>query len=118
MLAFDDALCGAIGEYFDNSQEQMAARMVRYRGQGFGQLRFGRSEDRRGIGNKGICALEGVHACRSNKRLDIVGIGGEGEVEKAACLRNVVRGPTLMEPSQTLKIEIHRVGGRGLFRAS
>ena len=95
----------------------MAKRMVRYRGQGFGQLRFGRSEGG-WIGHKGICALESVHACRSNKRVDIVGIGGERAIEKAARLRDTVRCHTLIEPSQTLKIEVHRVGGRGLFRAS
>ena len=118
MLAFDDALCGAIGEYFDNSQEHMAARMVRHRGQGFGQLRFRRSEGCHGIGHKGICALESVHACRTNKRVDIVGIDGERAIEKASRLRDTVRGAALIEPSQTLKIEIHRVGGRRLFRAS
>ena len=30
----------------------------------------------------------------------------------------MVRGQTLIEPSQTLKIEVHRVGVRSLFRAS
>jgi hypothetical protein len=52
MFTFGDAVGRALGEYFDNSQEHMAARMVRYRGQGFGQLRFGRSEGRRGIGHE------------------------------------------------------------------
>ena len=64
------------------------------------------------------CAREHVRARRSNERVDIVGIGGERAIEKAARLRDIVRGPTLIEPSQTLKIEVHRVGGRGLFRAS
>ena len=57
-------------------------------------------------------------ARRSDERVDIVGIGDERAIEKAARLRNIVRGPTLIEPSQTLKIEVHRVGVRGLFRAS
>ena len=38
--------------------------------------------------------------------------------KKLARLRDIVRGQTLIEPSQTLKIEVHRVGGRRLFRAS
>ena len=118
MFTFGDALCGALREYVDKSQLHMCARMVRDRGQGFGQLRFGRSEGCRGIGHKGICALDRVRARRSNERVDIVGIGGERAIEKAARLRHIVRGRTLIEPSQTLKIEVHRVRVRGLFRAS
>ena len=67
---------------------------------------------------KRICALDHVRARRSNERVDIVGIGGERAIEKAARLRDIVRGQTLIEPSQTLKIEVHRVGVRSLFRAS
>src|SRR5271166_3379241 len=95
----------------------MAARMVRNRGQGFGQFRFSRSESRYGIGHKGICALGHIRARRSDERFDIVGIGGERAIEKAARLRDIVWSPTLIEPSQTLKIEVHRVGGRRLFGA-
>ena len=39
------------------------------------------------------CALDHVRARRSNERVDIVGIGGERAIEKAARLRNIVRGP-------------------------
>ena len=59
-----------------------------------------------------------IHARRSDERVDIVGIGGERAIEKAARLRNIVGGQALVEPSQTLKIEVHRVGVRRLFRAS
>ena len=38
--------------------------------------------------------------------------------KKLRACATVVRGQTLVEPSQTLKIEVHRVGVRGLFRAS
>ena len=38
-------------------------------------------------------------------------------IEEAASLRDIVRGHTLVEPSQTLKIEVHGVGVRSLFRA-
>ena len=65
-----------------------------------------------------MCALEHVRARRSDERVDIVGIGRERAIEKAARLRDIVGGQTLIEPSQTLKIEVHRVGGRGPFRAS
>jgi hypothetical protein len=52
-------------------------------------------------------------ARRSNERVDIVGIGGERAIEKAARARHSVGGRhTLVEPSQSLKIEVHRVGGR------
>ena len=53
-----------------------------------------------------------------NERVDIVGIGGERAIEKASRLPDIVGGPTLIVPSQTLKIEVHRVGARGLFRAT
>ena len=59
MLAFGDALRGALGEHLDKSQEHMRARMVRDRRQGLGQLRFGRGEGRPRIGHKGICAFDG-----------------------------------------------------------
>ena len=118
MFAFGDALRRALGENVDKSQQHMAARMVWDRRQRFVQFHFGRREGRHGIGHKRMCALAHVRACRSNKRLDIVGIGGERAIEKAARLRHILRGYTLIEPSQTLKIKVHRVGGRGLFRAS
>ena len=44
-------------------------RVVRDRGQGFGQFRFGRSEGHHGIGHKGICALNRVHSRRSAEPL-------------------------------------------------
>src|ERR1700677_538244 len=95
----------------------MRARMLRDRGQGLGQFRFGRRERRRAISHEEECALELVRASRSNERVDIVGVGGERTIEKAARVRNNVGGPTFIEPSQTLKMEVHRVGVWGLFRA-
>ncbi len=91
--------------------------MVRDRGQGFGQFRFRRRKGSHGIAHNDIYALDNVGARRSNERVDIVRIDGERAIEKAARLRHIVRGPTLIEPSQTLKIEVHRVGGRRLFGA-
>src|ERR1700722_1415914 len=88
------------------------------RRQGCVQLRFGCRKGRNTIGRKEKCAFDYVRACRSNERGNIVGIGGESEVEKSASLRNVVGGYTPIEPSQTLKIEVHRVGGWSPFRAS
>ena len=107
MLTFGDALRSALGHYVDKSQVQMAERMVRDRGQGFGQLRFGRREGRHGIGDKEICALDRVRARRPNECVDIAGIGGERAIEKAARLREIVGGHTFVEPCQTLKIEVH-----------
>ena len=117
MFTFGDAFCRALGENVDNSQHYMATRMVRHRRQGSGQFRFGGREGRYGIGHKKRCALDHVRTGRSNERLDIVGIGGERTIEKVASLRSMVGRLTLIEPSQTLKIEVHRVGARGLFRA-
>src|SRR5208337_2599400 len=92
--------------------------MVRDRRQGFGQLRFGGGEGRFGVGYKGICARDRVRKRRLNERVDVAGIGGERAVEKAVRLCDMIRGYTLIEPSHTLKIEVHRVGVRSLFRAS
>ena len=55
---------------------------------------------------------------RSDERVDIAGVGGKRAIEKAARLRHIVRDQTLVEPSDTLKIEVHRVGVRRLFRPS
>src|SRR5271165_4618860 len=96
----------------------MCARMIWNRGQGFGQLRVGRFERRPGTACKQKCGVDHVRTRRSNERVNISGIGGERTIKKASRLRNVVRGKTLIEPSQTLKIEVHRVGGRRPFGAS
>ena len=118
VLAFGDALRSAPGEYVDNSQQQMCARMIWNRRQGFGQLRFGPFERRLGTAYKQKCALDRIRASRSNKRVNIVGTGRQRTIEEAARLRHIVGGKTLVEPSQTLKMEVHRVGVRRLFRAS
>src|SRR5208337_3571842 len=104
MFTFGDALRGALGEYFDKSQVHMATCMVWDRRQGFGQLRFGRSEGRLGIGHKGSSARDRDRDRRSDERVDIVGIGGQRAIEEAARLREIVGGQTLVVPSQTLKI--------------
>ena len=59
----------------------MANRVVRDRRQGFGQLCFGRTKRRHGIGRKGIYALDRLGACQSNPRVDVVGIGEERAFE-------------------------------------
>jgi hypothetical protein len=118
VLTFGDALCGALGQYVDKSQQPMAARMVRDRRQGSGQLSLGRRERRRAIVHKEMCAFNYVRCRRSNERVDIVGIGNERAIAKAARLRQIVRGSAFIVPSQPLKIKVHRVGGRRLFRAS
>src|SRR5271163_3588999 len=81
----------------------MATRMVRNRRQGSGQLRFGRSEDRREVGHKEIGGREYLSARRSNERVDIIGIGGERAIEKAARLREIVRAHTPVEPRPNLE---------------
>jgi hypothetical protein len=114
MVAFYDALCGAVSAYVDISQKHMARRMVRDGRQSLGQFRFGRH----GIAHKETCALERVRTRQSNERVDIAGVGGVGAIERAARSHEIVRGHTFIEPSQALKIEVHRVGIRSLFRAA
>jgi hypothetical protein len=92
MFAFGDALCSALGHYVDESQLQMGTRMVRDRRRDFGQLRFGRREGRHRIGHKQKCAGDRVRGPRSDERVDIVGIGGERAIEKAARSRDIERG--------------------------
>ena len=71
-----------------------------------------------GSATKAIAPSTASTRCRSDERLDIVGIGGKRAIEEAARLRQIVGGQTLIEPSQTLKIEVHRVGVRRPFGAS
>ena len=92
MLTFGDALSRALGQYLDKSQKHMGGRVVRDQRQGFGQFRFGRREGGDGIGHKGHSALDDVHARRSHERVDIVGVGQQRPIEKAARLHQIVRG--------------------------
>ena len=91
MFTFGDALRSTLGPYVDNSQVQMRTGVVGDSRQGCGQLRFARREGRHGIGHKRICALDRIRPCRSDERVDIIGVGGECAVEKAARLRNITR---------------------------
>jgi hypothetical protein len=118
VFKFGDALCRALGSYVDKSQRHVCTRMVWNRRRGFGQLCLGRREGRRGIAHRQICAVGHVRPRRSNERLDIVGIGRERPIEKAARLGKTIGGEALIELGQTLKVEIHRVGVRDLFRTS
>ena len=95
----------------------MATRMVWDQGQGSGQLRFGRWEGRDRIRHERVCTFDRVRERRTNERVDIVGISGQRPIEEAARLREMVRDHTFIEPSHPLKIEVHRVGIRGLFGA-
>ena len=52
MLAFGDALDGALRQDLDVAEKRMAAGVVRERRQSSGQLRFGGREGRAGIGHK------------------------------------------------------------------
>ena len=96
----------------------MALRMVGDRGEGYGQFRFGRRQGRHRIGHKQKSGRARLRARRLDERVDIVGIGQQRAVEKAARLGDIVRGQTLIEPSQTLKLEVHRVRGWSLLRPS
>jgi hypothetical protein len=86
MFEFSDAPRSALGIHLDIPQQRMAARVVGDRGQGFGQLRFGRGKRRRSIGRQELYAFNCVRGRRSNERLDIVGIGGQRAIKKAARL--------------------------------
>src|SRR6516164_5251991 len=73
MFTFGDALRSALGVDVDNSQQQMCARMIWNRGQGFGQIRFGRFERRLGTAYKQKWAVDNVRTRRSNERVNISG---------------------------------------------
>ena len=118
MLTFGYALCPTLGANLDKSQIHMGARMVRDQCQGLGQFRLRPGEGRRGIGHNEIRAFDHVRARQFDERVDISGIGNERAIEKTMRSRDIVRGLTLVDPSETLKIEVHRVGVRRLFRAS
>jgi hypothetical protein len=47
----------------------------------------------------------------------LLGSAESARSKKPRACTHIVRGPTFIEPSQTLKREVHRVGGRGLFGA-
>src|ERR1700722_14964691 len=79
---------------------------------------FSRREGRGGIGHEEIYALDRVRARRSYERFDVAGVGDKRAIETNVRLRHVLRRVTPVEPGHTLKIEIHRVRGRRLFRAS
>ncbi len=53
-----------------------------------------------------------------NRRINIVRIDGERTRKKAARLRHVVWGQTLVEPSHALEIKLRGIRGRGPFRAA
>ena len=75
VFAFGDARCRPLCENVDASQALMCTRVVGDRGQGFGQLCFGRRKGRLGISHKEIRAFNRVHARQCNERLNIVGVG-------------------------------------------
>ena len=116
--AFSDRPLRRVGVDLDNAQAHMGGACLETDDRALSQLRFGRREGRRRISHKKKCAFDYVRARRSNERVDIVGIGGERAIEKAARPRQIVRGPSSIPASQTLKIEVRRVGVRGLFRTS
>ena len=118
MLTFGDALCSVLGQHVGQSQEQMRTRMVRNRRQSFGQFPFGRRQGRDGIFNEEKYSLDQIRACRSNERIDIAGVGGERAIIEASRPRDIVGGIPFVEPGQALEIEAHRIGARGLLRAS
>src|ERR1700729_527574 len=47
--------------------------------------------------------------------MDIVWIRGERTIKKAARLRDMARGSAAMDPRQTLKKQVHRIGIGRLF---
>ena len=75
MFTFGDALGSALGQNVDKPQPRVAKRVVGNGRQGYGQLGLCRSEGCDGIGDKGQRGLYQVHESRSDKRLDIAGVG-------------------------------------------
>ena len=96
----------------------MAARMVRDRRQGLHQFHFGRREGRGRIGPEEIDAIDRVRSRRSHKRIDIAGVSNQRAIETPVRFHHILRGVPLIDPGHALKIEVHRIGVRRLFRAS
>ena len=70
--------------------KRMAKGVVRDRKRCSSQLRFGRREGRQAISDKEMYAFGRVRPRRPNQRVDIVRIGQERTLEKAARLLDVV----------------------------
>ena len=116
MSAVSDPLCRALGDYLDTSQEHGQGHDL---GQtkGLDQPRFGLREGRRRISHKDKARRHEVRARRSNERVDIVGIGGERAIEKAARSRQIVGVPPY-SATPYLENRDPSIGVRGPFRAS
>ena len=50
-----------------------------------------------------------------NRRVDIVGIGNERAIEKAARLRKIGKGSDVVGAGEACEVVVHQVGGQGLF---
>src|SRR5271155_2691429 len=96
----------------------MAARMVRDRRQSLNQFRFGSCKGRGGIGPEEIYALDRVRPRRSYERFEVARVGDKRAIEITVRLRHILGGVTLIDPGHTLKIKVHRIGGRRFFRTS
>ena len=103
LLAFSNALGRAVGEHLDDAQKPVGQRMLWSQGQSLDQGRLSRRETRGPvIGQKHgtICRINTRHA---DQRLDIFGIERQGAFEKAARLRHVLGGPSLVQASHALE---------------
>ena len=79
---------------------------------------FSRREGRGGIGHEEIYALDRVRARRSYEGFDVPGVDYKRAIETNVRLSHVLRRVTLVDPSHTLKIKVHRIGGRCFFGAA
>ena len=92
MFTFGDALRGALGQYLDKSQHIWPRAWSGTEDKAL--VNFASAAAKAAVGSvtKKMYAVDHVRARRSNERVDIVGIDGERAIEKAARLRDIVRG--------------------------
>ena len=116
MFTFGDAFYRALGVHADKPQQHMTKRVVQDRNKALINFASAVSKAAFGSVTNKFAPSATSHARRADQRVNIAGIGGERAIEKAARLRHILGGPTFVVTSQTLKMEVHEVWGRGLFR--
>ena len=101
VLAFGDALCSALGVDVDIVPTHMCPRA--WSGTDDKALVSFASADAKAatrIGHKEAYARGHVRKRRSNERIDIIGIGGERAIKKAARSRDIVSGYPLLSQAK------------------
>ena len=100
MFTFGDALRSTLGPYVDKSQAHMARAWSGTDDKAV--VNFASPAAKAAVGSvtKEFAPSIASAPCRSDERVDIVGVGGECAVKKAARLRNITRGYPLLSQAE------------------